>query len=61
LQSEGSHSPRDRKPSSAQVTAPAQAAELIDRLRAADVTLIRDPATRALRRDTKNFLAVTVC
>jgi hypothetical protein len=60
LQSEGSHSPRDRKLASAQVTAPAQAAELIDRLRAADVTLIYDPATRALRTDTNNALAVTV-
>ena len=60
LQSEGSHSPRDRKPASARVTAPAQAAELIDRLRAADVTLIYDPFTRALRTDTKNSLAVTV-
>ena len=49
LQSEGSHPPRDRKPASAQVTASAQAAELIDRLRAADVTLIYDPATRAAR------------
>ena len=60
LQSEGSHSPRGRKLASAQVTAPAQAAELIDRLRAADVTLIYDPATRALRTDTKDSLAVTV-
>ena len=60
LQSEGSHSPRGRKPASAQVTAPAQAAGLMDRLRAADVTLIYDPATRALRTDTKNSLAVTV-
>ncbi len=49
--------PRGRKPASAQVTAPAQAAELIDRLRAADVTLIYDPATRT---DTNNSLAVTV-
>ena len=57
LQSESSHSPRGRKPASAQVTAPAQAAELIDRLRAADVTLIYDPATRT---DTNNSLAVTV-
>ena len=49
LQSEGSHPPRGRKPASAQVIAPAQAAELIDRLRAAAVTLIYNPATRALR------------
>jgi hypothetical protein len=43
-----------------QVASPAQAAELIDRLRADDITLIYDPATRALRTDTKNSLAVTV-
>ncbi|MGH3225606.1 MAG: hypothetical protein ACRDPY_44165, partial [Streptosporangiaceae bacterium] len=42
--SEGSHSPSDRKLASAKVTAPAPAAELIDRLRAAHVTLIYDPA-----------------
>ena len=60
LQSEGTHSPRGRKLASAQVTVPAQVAELIDRLRAADVTLIYDPATRALRTDTRNSLAVTV-
>jgi hypothetical protein len=60
LQSQGSHSPRDRKPASAQVTASAQAAELIDRLRAANVTLIYDPSTRTLRTDTSNSLAVTV-
>jgi len=59
LQPGGSHSPRDKKPASAQVTAPARAAELIDRLRADGVTLIYDPATRALRTDT-NSLAVTV-
>jgi hypothetical protein len=42
------------------VPAARQAAELIDRLRAADVTLIYDSATRALRADTKESLAVTV-
>jgi hypothetical protein len=60
LQAEHSHSPHDRKQVSAQVTAPAQAAELIDRLRAADVTLIYDPATQTLRTDTKDSLAVSV-
>ena len=60
LQSEGSRSPHDRKLTSAQVTAPAQAAQLIDRLRAGHVTLICDPATRTLRTDTNNSLAVTV-
>jgi hypothetical protein len=60
LQTGSSRCPRDRKLASANVTAPSQAAELIDRLRAADVTLIYDPATRALRTDTNNSLAVTV-
>ena len=44
----------------AQVTAPAQTAELIDRLRATSVTLIYDPDTRALRTDTKDPTAITV-
>ena len=43
-----------------QVTAPAQAAELIDCLRAADVTLTYDPGTQTLRTDTKDAVAVTV-
>jgi hypothetical protein len=60
LQAEHSHSSHDRKQVSAQVTAPAQAAELIDRLRAADVTLIYDSATQTLRTDTKDSLAVSV-
>jgi site-specific DNA recombinase len=60
LYTDGSHSPQGGEQASAQVTAPAQAANLIDRLQAADVTLIYDPATRALRTDTNNFLAVTV-
>jgi site-specific DNA recombinase len=50
LHAEGSRSPRGRKLATAQVTAPAQAAELIDRLRAANVTLIYDPATRPCGR-----------
>ena len=37
-----------------------QAANLIDRLQAADVTLIYDPATRALRTGTSYSPAVTV-
>jgi transposase len=38
----------------------AQAAALIDNLRAAGVTLIYDPATRALRTDSKDAIAVSV-
>jgi site-specific DNA recombinase len=60
LQAGSSSRPRGMKQATAKVTAPAQAAELIDHLRAAAVTLIYDPATRALRTDTRNSLAVTV-
>lgn len=44
----------------AQLAGPAQTAELSDRLRAAGVTLIYDPATRALRTDTEDPINVTV-
>ena len=60
LHAAGSHSSRGVAQASAPVTAPAQAADLIDRLRAAGVTLIYDPATRALRTGTRDSLAVTV-
>jgi hypothetical protein len=56
----GSHSPQGGEKTSAQVTAPAQAADLIDRLQAADVTIIYDLATRALRTGTRDSLAITV-
>jgi len=49
--------PRRRGP---QVTATAQAAELIDCLRAAGVTLTYDPGMRRLSTDTKDAVAVTV-
>jgi len=48
LHADGGHSPQGGEQASAPVTASAQAADLIDRLQAADVTLIYDPATRAL-------------
>ena len=51
---------RGRKHGSAQITAPAHAAGLIDRLRAAGVSLIYDPTTRALRTDTKDAIPVSV-
>jgi site-specific DNA recombinase len=60
LQSERSHPSRGRKPATVQVTSPAQTAELIDRLRTHDITLIYDPAARTLRMDTKDSLAVSV-
>ncbi len=48
------------KHSDARVTAPACAAELIDRLRVSGVGLIYDPATKAVRTSTTDSLAVTV-
>ena len=45
-----------RKTGSAQVTAPAQTAKLIDRLRLTGTSLIYDPAARTLRTDTTNSL-----
>ncbi len=43
-----------------QITASVQAAELIDHLRATGVTLIHDPASRALRTGTTDAVAVNV-
>jgi hypothetical protein len=60
LQAGSSSCPRGTKQATVQVTSPAQAAELMDRLRAGDITLIYDPAVRTLRMDTKDSLAVTV-
>jgi Recombinase zinc beta ribbon domain len=60
LHADGSRFPQGGEQASAPVTAPARAADLIDRLQAADVTLIYDPATRALRTGTRYFPAVTV-
>ncbi len=45
---------------SAEITPPAQAADLIDHLRISDITLIYDPATRTLRDGTRNSQTVTV-
>jgi hypothetical protein len=42
-----------------QVTGPAEAAGLIDRLRASGVTLIYDPDTRTFRTGDSNGIAVT--
>jgi site-specific DNA recombinase len=60
LQARRSSCPRGTKQATVQVTAPAQAAELIDRLRADDVRLIYDSATRTLRTDTKNSPTVSI-
>jgi len=60
LQASDDRAPGGRKHGSAQVTTPAQAADLIDHLRATGVTIIYDPATRAIRTDTKQAVAVSV-
>ena len=59
LHARDDHALRGRTQGSARVAAPAQAAALIDNLQAADVTLIYDPATRALRTDSKDAIAVS--
>jgi site-specific DNA recombinase len=50
---------RTTKRGHALVTAPAQAAGLIDQLRATGVSLIYDPATKTLRTDTNDAAAVS--
>ena len=59
LRADADHDRRRGKQGSAQVTVPAQAADLIDRLRAAGFTLTYDPDTRTLRADTQGATAVT--
>jgi hypothetical protein len=58
LQASDGHGRHGTKQGGARITAPAQAADLIDHLRAAGVTLTYDPDTRTLR--TGNGAAVTV-
>lgn len=58
LQASDGHGRPGSKQGGARITAPAQAADLIDHLRAAGVTLTYDPDTRTLR--TGNGAAVTV-
>jgi len=60
LRADADHDRRGRKQGSAQVTVPAQAAELVDRLRAAGFTLTYKPDTRTLRADTQDATAVTI-
>jgi len=43
-----------------QVTAPAEAADLIDHLRASGAVLTYDPETRTIRADGRDPVAVTV-
>jgi len=60
LQQDSGHQPRGRKQVSRQVTAPAQAADQIEQLRATGVSLIYDPATKTLRTDGVNAIPVAV-
>lgn len=60
LHAEDDRARRGQKQSSAQVVGPSQAADHIDRLRATGTTLIYDPATRALRTDTNDAVAITI-
>ena len=50
-----------RSSSTVQVTAAAQTASLIDRLRASSAVLTYDPETRTIRADGNNPVAVTAC
>jgi len=59
LQANDGQVPRSRKQGRAQVTAPAHAADLIDRLRATGTSLIYDPASKTLRAGTNNAVAVS--
>jgi len=60
LQAAENRAPDGGDQGSAEIITPAQAADLIDHLRAAGVRIIYDPATRTLRTDTKDAVAVTV-
>jgi site-specific DNA recombinase len=60
LHASDDHDRRSREQDSAQITAPAQAANLIDHLRAMGVALTYDPDTRTLQTDTNEAVAVTV-
>jgi site-specific DNA recombinase len=60
LQQDSAHQPRSRKQVSRQVTAPAQAADQIEQLRATGVSVIYDPATKTLRTDGVNAIPVAV-
>jgi hypothetical protein len=54
------HLPPGRMQVSRQVTAPAQAADQIEQLRATGASLIYDPATKTLRTDGMNAIPVAI-
>jgi hypothetical protein len=54
------HVQAKRRQATSQITAPARAAELIDRLRCSGLILTYDPQQRTLRTDTEDAIAITV-
>jgi hypothetical protein len=54
------HVQAQRRQATSQITAPARAAELIDRLRCSGLILTYDPQQRTLRTDTEDAIAITV-
>ena len=65
LQQDGGHQLRGRKQGRAaqghaQITAPAQAADQIEQLRGAGISVIYDPATKTLRTDVMHAVPVSV-
>ena len=56
----GASPPANSRRSRAAITPPAQAADLIDHLRATGVSLIYDPASHVLRTGTKDAIPVSV-
>jgi site-specific DNA recombinase len=59
LHAGGASPPADSKRGRAAITPPAQAADLIDHLRATGVSLIYDPATKVLRTDTNGTIPIS--
>jgi len=60
LHASDQHAQRGRNEGSAQITAPAQAADLIDHLHATGIILLYDPSTRTLRTDQQDAVAVAI-
>ena len=60
LQQGRGHLPPGRKQASPQIMAPARTADLIEQLRAADISAIYDPVTKTLRTDVMHAVPVSV-
>jgi site-specific DNA recombinase len=59
LQQGRGHLPPGRKQASPQIMAPARSADLIEQLRAADISVIYDPVTKTLRTDVMHAVPVS--